>query len=117
MWSTGLVLLELWTGTPFFTATSREELYISLCQKLSAPPRLKFACGRYSEALEMSSAKSSVKPLNFSLSDHFKKVKRSLSSENSEPPPEFVHFISLLLHPDPSERLSAYDALQVYSEL
>ena len=50
------------------------------------------------------------------MTDHIKCVKRILcSSGNSQgidTPPDLVHFISLLLHPDPDERLSAIDALQ-----
>lgn len=114
MWSVGLVLLELWTGQPFFVVHTRDELYMSLCQKLSPPPRLRFACGKYTEQLEKNCTKSkAVKPLNFSLPDHIKTIKRILSKPPSgDPPPDFVHFISLLLHPDPNERLSANDALQ-----
>lgn len=80
MWSVGLVLIELWTGQPFFVVHSREELYLALCQKLSPPPKLITTCGKYTEQLESCSVKSSVKPLKFSLSDHIKKVKRILSS-------------------------------------
>ena len=114
IWSVGLVLLELWTGQPFFVVQSREELYLSLCQKLSPPPRLRFACGKYTEHLESCSVKSSVKPLNFSLPDHIKLVKRILSKAPcTNAPPDLVHFISLMLHPDPNERLTATEALQV----
>ena len=117
MWSVGLVLLELWTGQPFLDAHTKEELYIELCQKLSPLPKLRFTCGVNYDHLEDCLAKSSKKSsLNFNITDHIKRIRRILCSSGQtqgiNTPPDLVHFVSLLLHPDPDERLSAMDALQ-----
>ena len=117
MWSVGLVLMELWTGQPFFEARTKEELYVAFCQKLSPLPKFRFASGLHYDYLEQCLAKTSKKSLlNFEITDHIKHIKRILCgsghAQGINTPPDFVHFISLLLHPDPDERLSAIDALQ-----
>jgi serine/threonine protein kinase len=109
----GIILLELWTGENFFNCLTKEELYIALCQKLSPPPKLNFACGKFSEYFEQISSKSSIKQLSFNITDHVKKIGRLLSKCSSHTPSEFIHFISWMLHPDPNERLTANEAIQV----
>jgi serine/threonine protein kinase len=112
MFSLGLVLLELWTAQPFFVARSREELYASLCRQLTPPPRQHFSYGKFFDTLE-SSYVGGRTTRTFSVSEHVKAVKRAMSKNRGDCTPQLVHFIALLLHPDPIERLSPFEALKV----
>ena len=115
MYSLGLVLLELWTGQPFFTSCTRQEHYSALCKQLTPPPRVYFSCGKFFDDLEKSHA-SAVRPTvvsqgTFSITDHVKAVKRAMSKTRGDCTPQLVNFIARMLHPEPAERLSPFEAL------
>lgn len=122
IWSLGVVLLELILGRPLFCCGTREELFRDMTTVLSTPPLLRFAGGKYTQQLfPVSSAvnldvtaenKYEGDSCSF-YSDHIRKLYGLfvVRFENTPCPPDLLHFVAGMLHPDPDLRLSAVDLL------
>lgn len=129
VWSLGILLIELCIGKPLFHARTRQELYDSMCEFLTAPPRVRFAGGMYSE-LQTNSNSIKRKIFDFGLEDssplitsnsqntkinfaeHLSNVKKLLEKYVVDVPSNLIHFLSGMVHPDPDYRLTAMDAVR-----
>ena len=129
MWSLGILLIEICIGKPLFLVRNRQELYNAMCTHLTAPPRIRFAGGMYSDLLSDSASSlsekteqrqtSSIKfqsmnstPSNFDFALHLSNVKRLLDKHVTDAPYDLTHLLAGLVHPDPDHRLTAQDALR-----
>ena len=130
LWSLGILLIEICIGKPLFIVRSRQELYNSICEKLTVPPRVRFAGGVFSELLTGSEVSkleipdwgldpsistfnlNSTPTLNskINFAEHLLNIKKLLDNSISNSTIELIHFLAGLLHPDPDYRLTAIDA-------
>ena len=132
MWSLGIVLLELCLGHTLFFVTSREELFVALCEVFHAslPAPLLFAGGRYTSDLMALRDTETVTPPHpsgpspaapaptsgkISFADQVAGMYDILASRGvavQHLPGSLLHFLAALTHWDPAQRLSAPEALQ-----
>ena len=128
MWSVGILLIEICIGKPLFLVRNRQELYNAMCTHLTAPPRIRFAGGMYSDLLsdtrsqlettdtrqipsiKFQSMNSTTSNFDFAL--HLSNVKRLIDKHVTDAPHDLTHFLAGLVHPDPDHRLTAQDALR-----
>ena len=130
LWSLGVLLFEICVGKPLFVVRTRQELYDSICEKLTVPPRVRFAGGLFSELLtgsevsklaipdwglepsakRFSSFSASTLNSKINFAEHLSNIKKLIESSVSNASNELIHFLAGLLHPDPDFRLSALDA-------
>ena len=130
LWSLGILLIEICIGKPLFVVRTRQELYDAICDKLTVPPRVRFAGGLFSELLTGSevsklgipdlgldpsaklfssfSAPTLNSKINFA--EHLSNIKKLMENSVSNASNELIHFLAGLLHPDPDYRLTALDA-------
>ena len=129
IWSLGILLIEVCIGKPLFIVRSRKELYDAMCTHLTAPPRVRFAGGMYSDLLTHSESSGLEKfdfgpdtvtpahPWNtantkINFSEHLSNVKRLLDKHVADAPNDLVHYLAGLVNPDPDHRLTAMDAIR-----
>jgi serine/threonine protein kinase len=124
VWSVGIILAELFMGSPLLRAGSPRELFAELCDKITPPPQRRFAGGKFAESYyeKMHGDRrggSSFKFGEVDFAQHLRSV--SLLLRQITPPPQrtppvvpssFVHLVAGLLHPDPDSRLSPGECLQ-----
>ena len=131
IWSLGILLIEVCIGKPLFVVHSRQELYDAMCADLTAPARVRFAGGMYSDLLthteasrlekfdfgidadagQPSHALSSVNTkINFS--EHLFNVKKLLDRHIADAPNDLIHYLAGLVNPDPDHRLTAMEAIR-----
>jgi serine/threonine protein kinase len=129
IWSLGILLIEVCIGKPLFIVRSRKELYDAMCTHLTAPPRVRFAGGMYSDLLTNTESSRLEKfdfgpdtaipshPWNtantkINFSEHLSNVKRLLDKHIADPPNDLIHYLAGLVNPDPDHRLTAMDAIR-----
>jgi serine/threonine protein kinase len=127
--SLGILLIEVCIGKPLFIVRSRKELYDAMCTHLTAPPRVRFAGGMYSDLLTNTESSRLEKfdfgpdtaipshPWNtantkINFSEHLSNVKRLLDKHIADPPNDLIHYLAGLVNPDPDHRLTAMDAIR-----
>lgn len=139
MWSLGVLLAELCTGSALFVACSREEMVARISRQLCPLCPVRFSGGMFSHLLSTTSRlvstatnnvtttsssynsnnNNTIRPVaaaSFSYALHLKAVKRLLTKalpaeSHAVLSAEFLHFLGGLLMPDPKLRLTPQEAL------
>lgn len=138
IWSLGVVLVELILGKTLFHSRSREELFLDMSATLSPPHMLRFSGGKFTQTLfplltdagglvgspsdtaftEAPAESKSSGDLDPSAScnynDHLRRIYCLLSprfDSSLSCPPDLLHFLAGMLHPDPDLRLCGVDLL------
>lgn len=114
-WSVGVVLAELCSGNVLFKVKSPMELYVQLCMKLSPPPLLRFAGGKFTQSFSdifPSSSSSSLSSPQGSSPHSLLQAVMELFRNVPSVPSAFTYLVTGLLNPDPDVRLGPSDMLQ-----